>query len=699
VRIRDLMHTKIVNVLPTMTLKQAAILLNDADTDEAFVVNDMGILMGYINKMGFIKAFSLHEIQDIQNLQVQDIMDDDWVSLPCTMTVEQLEQEFKLYNYDFFPVVNTKSCPIGILKPIDVVQYLSKKSLSLAAEMQAVLNGAYNGVIAINLEGTVVLFNAAAELLTGLTADAVIGHQINDVLPNTNLVRVIETGRAELNQQQNLGRCQIITNRSPILNGNTIVGAVAVFQDITELQLVAAELENVKSLKSTLESAIESIFEGIVIVDNKGRITMINQAYCEFLGVEAGKVIGQYVADVIPNTRMHVVAQGGKAEVTDIQRINQHNCVVTRIPIVKDGERVGAVGKVVFKDVKDLKLLSVKLNKLQFEVDYYKEELRKAYGGKYTFDNIIGDSEKMQWTKAIAIKAAKGNSTVLILGESGTGKELFAHSIHNDSLRHDGPFIKVNCAAVPENLLESELFGYDDGAFTGAKKGGKPGRFELANGGTIFLDEIGDMPLSMQAKMLRVLQEKEFERVGGTKTIKLDLRIIAATNRDLEKMIEEGAFRQDLYYRLNIISLNISPLRERVDDISMLCSMLLKKINKQTQHCVEGVSASALQLLMSYLWPGNVRELENMLERAINLMDDDEFLINPENLPPVLKKINKVKERVDSEDNLSGLLGDTERLAMLKALETVGGNKSEAAKLLGIHRSGFYQKMRKYNIK
>lgn len=698
-RIRDLMHSKIVNVLPTTTLKAAATLLNDTGIDEAFVVNDMGALVGYINKMGFIKAFSSHEIKDIQNLKVQDIMNCDWISLPCSMTVEQLEQEFEIYNYDFLPVVNTENCPIGILKPIDVVQYLSKKSLSLAAEMQAVLNGAYNGVIAINLEGTVVLFNAAAELLTGLTADAVIGHQINDVLPNTNLMRVVETGSSELNQQQNLGRCQIITNRSPILNGNTVVGAVAVFQDITELQLVAAELENVKSLKSTLESAIESIFEGIVIVDKNACITMINQSYCEFLGVEAEKVIGQYVADVIPNTRMHVVAQGGKAEVTDIQRINEHNCVVTRIPIVKDGERVGAVGKVVFKDVKDLKLLSVKLNKLQFEVEYYKEELRKAYGGKYTFDNIIGDSEKMQWTKSIAIKAAKGNSTVLILGESGTGKELFAHSIHNDSSRHDGPFIKVNCAAVPENLLESELFGYDDGAFTGAKKGGKPGRFELANGGTIFLDEIGDMPLSMQAKMLRVLQEKEFERVGGTKTIKLDLRIIAATNRDLEKMIEEGKFRQDLYYRLNIISLNISPLRERVDDIAMLCIMLLKKINKQTPHCVEGVSATALQLLMNYPWPGNVRELENMLERAINLMDDDEFLINPENLPPVLKKVSKVKDKGESEEHLSGLLGDTERQAILKALEAAGGNKSEAAKLLGIHRSGFYQKMKKYNIK
>jgi len=692
-RVRDLMSTNIVTIGPTMTVKQAALLLIDAD--EAFVITDEGTLMGSINKMGLIKALVM---QGIEKMQVQEIMDHDLISLPYDMTIAKVEQEYEIYRYTFLPVVDGAHRPIGILRSIDVAKYLSKESLSLAAEMQAVLNGAYNGVVAINLEGIVVLFNAAAELLTGLTTETVIGHHINDVLPNTGLCRVLETGVTELNQQQNIGRCKIITNRSPIRSGNTIMGAVAVFQDITELQAVAAELENVKNLKSTLESAIESIFEGIVIVDNKGIITMINQSYCEFLGVEAGQVVGQHVADVIPNTRMHVVAQGGKAEVTDLQRIKENNCVVTRIPIVKDGERVGAVGKVIFKDVKDLKILSTKLNKLQFEVEYYKEELRKVYGGKYTFDNIIGNSEKMQWTKTIGIKAAKGNSTVLVLGESGTGKELFAHSIHNESPRHNAPFIKVNCAAVPDNLLESELFGYDEGAFTGAKKGGKPGKFELSNGGTIFLDEIGDMPLSMQAKMLRVLQEKEFERVGGTKTIKLDLRIIAATNRDLEKMIENGEFRHDLYYRLNIVSLNIPPLRERVEDIPILCNMLLKKINKQVPHCIEGVSVTALQLLMNYSWPGNVRELENILERSINLMDEDELFITPECLPPVLKKVSKVKEQGEINDNLSGLLGDTEKQAIIKALEAAGGNKSEAAKILGIHRSGFYQKIRKYNI-
>lgn len=695
-RVKELMKKHIVTVLPTMTLHQAAVVLNAAGANQAVVVNNEGQFVGLINQMGFIKALAN---RDTMKKSVQDIITSNVVSLSPTRRINNdLEEQFSVHQCSSFPVVDAENRPLGILWRTDVVTYLSEQSQFMAEELHAIVDSLYNGVTAVNSEGIVTLFNAAAETITGLNAEVVIGHHVDDVLPNTGLSRVLETRLAEINQQQNIGNCKIVTNRSPILSHNKVIGSVAVFQDITELQNVAAELENVKSLKSTLESAIESFFEGIVIVNRTGKITMINQAYCDFLGVERAKVIGKPVVDIIPNTRMHVVAQDGKAEITDIQRINQHNCVVTRIPIVKDGETVGAVGKVVFKDVKDLKILSNKLNKLELEVEYYKEELRKVYGGKHTFESIIGENEKMQWLKSIAVKAAKGNSTVLILGESGTGKEVFAQAIHNESRRNKGAFIKVNCAALPENLLETELFGYDEGAFTGAKKGGKPGKFELANGGTIFLDEIGDMPISMQVKLLRVLQEREFERVGGTKTISLDLRVIAATNRDLIKMIEQGDFRQDLYYRLDIISLAIPPLRERVGDIPALCDLLLKKINRQVQHCVEGVSEAALGLLMDYRWPGNVRELENILERAVNLMDEGEILINPEHLPPIVKKIGKVKEQMESADNLAGMLGDTEKQAILRALEEAGGNKSKAAKILGIHRSGFYQKLQKYNI-
>jgi PAS domain S-box-containing protein len=624
-------------------------------------------------------------------------MTTDVFTLPETETISRLQQNANIFRYGLFPVVNNQNQPVGYLTRTELVKYLSDHSLYLAEELKAVLNSVYNGVVIANAEGIVTLFNPAAETITGLDASKVVGQLAEQVIPNTGMHRVLETGITEINRKQTIENTQIVTNRSPIIKDNKMLGAVAIFQDITELQTLVDELETVKNLKSTLESILESGFECVVVVDKQGFITMLNQAYCDFLGKDSKQVIGMHVADVIENTRMHIVAQTGKAEIAAMQRIGENKAVVTRMPIIKDGEIVGAVGKVLFRDVKDLKSLIRKFNNLQSELEYYKEELRKVQGGKHTFESIIGESEKMQWLKSIGGKAAKGSSTVLVLGESGTGKELFAHAIHTHSPRRFEPFIKVNCAAVPENLLESELFGYDDGAFTGARKGGKPGKFELANGGTIFLDEIGDMTLSMQAKLLRVLQEREIERVGSTKTIKIDVRVVAATNRDLEQMIEQGEFRQDLYYRLNIISLHIPPLRERREDIPALCNSLLRKIHNRFPHDVESVSPEAMDYLLAYEWPGNVRELENVLERAVNFMDE-ELSILPEHLPPVIKKQYRHRESTDSVKDLAGIRFDAEKEAIVKAIETAGGNKSQAAKLLGIHRSGFYQKLRKYHI-
>lgn len=692
--VREVMSPYAITLKPTMTLAEAAASLRQAGLDGAAVVDDKKKMIGIVTKTHFVR-----EIADggDSSRKVGEVMTTDVFTLLETETISHLQQNSNIFRYGLFPVVNKAYQPVGYLTRTELVKYLSDQSLYLAEELKAVLNSVYNGVIVTNAEGIVTLFNPAAQAITGLSASKVVGQLAEQVIPNTGLQRVLETGLSEVNQQQTIQNSCILTNRSPIMKDNKMMGAVAVFQDITEMQAVAGELENVKNLKSTLESILESGFECVVIVDKLGYITMLNQTYCDFLGVDPKEVIGKHVSDVIENTRMHIVAQTGKAELADMQRIGDNNALVTRMPIIKDGEVVGAVGKLLFRDVKDLKNMARKFNTLQSELEYYKEELRKVQGGQYTFDSIIGNSERMEWLKSIGAKAAKGSSTVLVLGESGTGKELFAHAIHTHSARRYNPFIKVNCAAVPENLLESELFGYDDGAFTGARKGGKPGKFELANTGTIFLDEIGDMTMSMQAKLLRVLQEREIERVGSTKTLKIDVRVVAATNRDLEQMIENGEFRQDLYYRLNIISLNIPPLRERIEDIPFLCENLLRKIYHRAPHDVEGVSPEALSYLLSYNWPGNVRELENVLERAINLMDEEPFIL-PEHLPPVVKKQYRIRESGDSVKNLAGIRFDAEKQALYKALEAAGGNKSRAAKLLGIHRSGFYQKLRKYHI-
>ena len=698
-KVRDLMSRKLITLNAGVFLSDAAQIFFENNIDGAPVTDDDGMLIGLLTKTHLIQ--SIAQQNDIAAQRVRDVMTSNVFSLKDTMLVQELQQNNLIFKYGRFPVVNAHNQPIGFVTRTDLVRYLSEKSLSMAEEFEAVLHSASNGVMAINAAGIVTIFNPAAQVITGMRAENVVGRSINDVMPDAaGLMNVLQTGVVQLNQKIQFGNSQIITKRSPIVKNNKIVGAVAIFQDVTELQKIASELEEVKNLKSTLDSIVNSIFDCIVVVNKNGYVTMMNDAYGEFLNADPKKAVGKHITDVIENTRMHIVAQTGKAEICDMQKIGEHNTVVTRIPIVKDGEVTGAVGKMVFRDVKDLRVLARKLTSLQSELEYYKEELQKVQGGKYTIESIIGSGEKIQWLKMIALRAAKGQSTVLVTGESGTGKELFAQAIHYASNRRHGPFIKINCASIPENLLESELFGYEEGAFTGARKGGKPGKFELANGGTIFLDEIGDMSMPMQAKLLRVLQEREVERVGGTKTSSVDVRVIAATNQDLETMMSQGTFRQDLYYRLNIIALHIPPLRERREDLPELCEALLRKVNRTLQFDVDGVSREAMELLMQYDWPGNVRELENVLERSVNLMDEVGDIL-PEHLPPTMRRPATKPALSNQEETkeLAGIMEEAEKQAIYKALETAGGNRSQAAKILGIHRSGFYQKLSKYQIK
>jgi len=281
------------------------------------------------------------------------------------------------------------------------------------------------------------------------------------------------------------------------------------------------------------------------------------------------------------------------------------------------------------------------------------------------------------------------------LGESGTGKELFARAIHQAGSRRSGPFVQLNCAAIPENLLESELFGYEEGAFTGALKGGKPGKFELANGGTIFLDEIGDMPLAMQAKVLRVLQQKSLERVGGTEENRVDVRVVAATNRNLKEMLSQAQFRLDLYYRLAVIKLQIPPLRERGHDIILLAEYILKKLNLKYGLHLEGLDQKVAKMMLYYSWPGNIRELENVLEFACNMVEKGERQIMVQHLPGDFSSGgDNLKSPLSLEMNLAA----AEKTALMKALELSGGNKQEAARILDIHRSGLYQKLKKYDL-
>jgi transcriptional regulator with PAS, ATPase and Fis domain len=441
-----------------------------------------------------------------------------------------------------------------------------------------------------------------------------------------------------------------------------------------------------------ISAAFENLDEGLVITDHETRIITMNKMYREFLNVELDDIIGKPVKDVIDNTRLHIVKETEVPEIGQVQKINGKNAITSRIPLFKeDGTLYALAGRVMFQDIKDLESLSQNINRLQSEVEYYKRELEKSTGVKYSFDHIKGSSEKIIELKRFAEKVAKSNSTVLITGESGTGKELLAHAIHRTSHRKHEKFVKINCAAIPESLFESELFGYAEGAFTGGLKGGKKGKIELADKGTLFLDEVGEMPLQMQVKILRTLQEKEIEKVGDGSSKKVDVRIIAATNKDLLKLVDEGEFRLDLYYRLNVMSLELPALRERVEDIPILAKEILNDLYSETRIEVKEIVPEAMQKLMSYHWPGNIRELKNILERSLFMIKDNRIL------PSDLSISNTTAEE-NHDLNLKNIINETEKKVIEKVLQICDYDRNESIKMLGISRSSFYQKLQKYEI-
>jgi len=444
-----------------------------------------------------------------------------------------------------------------------------------------------------------------------------------------------------------------------------------------------------------LEMILDSIHNGVIVTDPEGYITHFNKPYGRFLGVDPEAQIGRHVTEVIENTRMHIVAKTGKAEINQRHRIKGQDMVVQRIPIKKDGEVIAVFGQVMFKHVRDVQKLAKQLSLLESKIEFYEQELISLRSTRYTFDSIIGISPSILSLKEEALKAASTYLPVLITGESGTGKELFAQAIHHASPRKLHPFVRINCPAIPRDLLESELFGYEKGAFTGARSGGKPGKFEIARRGTAFLDEIGDLPLEMQPKLLRILEEKEFERVGGTSLIRADFRLISASNQMLEEMLSEGRFRKDLFYRLNVVPIHIPPLRERRDDILPLAHHFLQEITRDAGVGEISLDPQAEKALLHYDWPGNVRELSNVIERVISSLEGNTIRLC--DLPFYLYQSRKGSPELN-DTALRNVQTRAEKEAIRYALVSADYNKARAAKLLGIHRTLLYKKMKKYDL-
>lgn len=445
---------------------------------------------------------------------------------------------------------------------------------------------------------------------------------------------------------------------------------------------------------SQLSSVLEIAYDAIILVNKKAEITMVNKGFTDLFGCESKDVIHKSTTELFPELEMESVIKSGISIHNSPQIIKGYQSLISILPIKENGEIISAICKVTYRGLTQLHEALTKVKKLEKQISYYQNEINEMKGTKYTFFDIAGESDALRRVKHEANLASKSMSTVLIIGESGTGKELFAQGIHAAS-GQTGSFVQVNCAAIPPELLESEFFGYADGAFTGAKKGGMKGKFELAQNGTIFLDEIGDMSLPLQTKILRVLQEKEFQPIGSSKTIHLNTKIIAATNQNIEQLVAEGKFREDLYYRLNIMRLNIPPLRERMEDLPDIIHTIIKRLN-QGGFFIKGVTHSAVTKLMKHSWPGNVRELHNVLERAANIKTGD--YIDANEIPTFN---SSPQEKFVSQQTLSTYkekIGSTEKDMIISALTEAKGNKTKASEILGISRPWLYAKMKKYQL-
>ncbi|WML32330.1 sigma-54-dependent Fis family transcriptional regulator [Neobacillus sp. OS1-32] len=565
---------------------------------------------------------------------------------------------------------------------------------------ELIFNSTNDGMVVIDHNGFVILFNKRAEEMMGVRKSEVIGKHVTEIIPESRLPIILKTRRIETNQEMVLGNGRkIITSRIPIVEANgSLIGAVAVFKDITEAVKLAEEITNLKEIQTMLQAIIHSSDDAISVVDENGRGILINPAYTRITGLSEEQVIGQpATADISEGESMHMKVLQTRRAVRGVpMRVgpNKREVIVNVAPIIVNGKLKGSVG--VIHDMSEMKSLSRELNRAR--------QLIRKLEAKYTFEDIIGKSDEMALAIEQAKLGAKTPATVLLRGESGTGKELFAHAIHNASDRKYNKFIRVNCAAISESLLESELFGYEEGAFSGALRGGKRGLFEEANHGSIFLDEIGELSANTQAKLLRVLQEGEIIRVGGTKPITIDVRVIAATNVNLEKGIAGGTFREDLYYRLNRMPIHIPPLRNRKEEIPALCERLIQKINRDYGRNVEGITEAALTQLIEYDWPGNVRELENILGRAMIFMSNYELLIDVHHLPE-LKNNTHHKEDVQASHqplgigrSLADLLDEYEARIIQQTLSRFNGNKTLTAKTLGLSVRNLYYKLEKYKF-
>lgn len=635
--------------------------------------------------------------EGLHHLPVGEIMQKDFL---CVTEETPLLDAWAM-SQSVFPVVDAKGTFCGLLSREMAGNFLLDSAVLMVEQLITLLDSVHNGIIAINTEGVITLFNRAAEKITGRSKSEALGRYLTGVINSPELLEVIKDGRPKdlrrLSIDYASGSRIYLSTLSPVLENNNLVGAVGVYQDITEIESISRELDLVKQINRELECIIESSSDGILITDAAGTILKANPAHERITGLATQSIEGKKFNELVKKgtyttSIVDAVLSAGKSVTVVESKTDQHQLLVTGNPVFGPN---GEINRVVV-NVRDL----TEMNRLLYELEQarrlserYYDELTQLRAGSLKQEGIVFSSPSMQELLALALRLAQVDSTILILGESGVGKEVVARLIHRHSKRKNGPFITVNCSAIPENLLESELFGYERGAFTGANREGKIGLFELADNGTLFLDEISELPLPFQAKLLRAIQEKEILPVGGSRPRPVNIRILAATNRNLEVLVKEGRFREDLFFRLNVVPLSIPPLRERRQDIIPLAYNFRDKFCR-AYGLKKNFAPEVLGVFLEYNWPGNVRELENLVERLIVTTPGDLITVGdlPGNLFSSLDYSPSIQVR--GVMPLRRAVLELERQLIENALKEFGSTY-KAAEALSIDQSTLVRKVRR----
>ncbi|MGI6284330.1 sigma 54-interacting transcriptional regulator [Neomoorella humiferrea] len=671
------------------TLSEAVDLYRRQEVNCAPVLDADGEVVGIITVFRLLEAL---QEGATMSTPIEEVMERKLVCIDEETGFEQVAN----LPIDRLIVLNKERRLSGVLTRIGLINKVHRALEKTERELAAVLEAVPNGIIAVDREGKICHINPAAARLLDLPAGAVLKRPAETVLAASGLNRFLNQTVGDRFHKARVGPKTLAIRRSPITRDGREQGMVLVLQDISELEAVSSELKAVKSLNRQLKSVIEACYDGMVIVDGQGLVLGVNEAYGRIMGPEEGAlVVGEKLRGEADRAEgqlyqlWKLVHSGGKAVTVMYQTPAGREAILTGSPVFNEE---GGVSQVVIT-VRDM----TELRHLKEEAQRAAAEIRALRAQNLAASGLVCESPNMQKVLEQALRVAAVDSTVLITGESGVGKEVLARFIHQHSHRSKGPFIEINCGAIPENLLESELFGYEKGAFTGANREGKLGLLEVANNGTIFLDEIGDLPLGLQVKLLRFLQEQVIYRLGGRQAVKLNVRVIAATNKDLAAMVKEKTFREDLYYRLNVVPIRIPPLRERREDILPLAKYFLERFN-QKYGTTKQLSFKACRVLEAYSWPGNVRELQNVMERVVIMGEGDAIL--PEHLPIDCREGNDCIEKGLQIKEILPLQQAREMLEreLINLAVQEHGTLRRAARALGISHSTLLRKAQAYGL-